>query len=167
MAKSIETILRAASLLKNEPVKFHIVGGGIDLERLQQISEHEDNVVFYGRKPLEEMPSFYEKADAMLITLKADPILSMTLPGKVQSYMAVGKPIIGAIDGETQKVIEDASCGYCGKAEDAEKLAENIKKFIQNSEKKTLGENARNYYEKHFEQVKFMDKLEKYLILRG
>lgn len=167
VAQSIETILRAASLLKNEPVKFHIVGGGIDLERLQQISEHEDNVVFYGRKPLEEMPSFYEKADAMLITLKADPILSMTLPGKVQSYMAVGKPIIGAIDGETQKVIEDASCGYCGKAEDAEKLAENIKKFIQNSEKKTLGENARNYYEKHFEQVKFMDKLEKYLILRG
>lgn len=167
VAQSIETILRAASLLKNEPVKFHIVGGGIDLERLQQISEHEDNVVFYGRKPLEEMPSFYEKADAMLITLKADPILSMTLPGKVQSYMAVGKPIIGAIDGETEKIIEDANCGYCGKAEDAEKLAENIRKFIKNSEKKILGENARNYYEKHFEQVKFMDKLEKYLILRG
>ena len=53
------------------------------------------------------MPGFYEKADAMLITLAADPVLSLTLPGKVQSYMAVGKPIIGAIDGETKEIIED------------------------------------------------------------
>ena len=66
-------------------------------------------------------------ADAMLVTLKADEILSLTLPGKVQSYMAVGKPIIGAINGETKSIIEDAKCGYCGKAEDAEELAENIR----------------------------------------
>lgn len=162
--QSVETIIKAASLLKNEPVKFHIIGNGTDLERLQKISEKEENVIFYGRRPLEEMPSFYEKADAMLITLKADPVLSMTLPGKVQSYMAVGKPIIGAIDGETKKVIEDANCGYCGKAEDAEELADNIRKFIQNLQRELLGRNARDYYEKHFEQKKFMDVLEKYFL---
>ncbi len=162
--QSVETIIKAASLLKNEPVKFHIIGNGTDLERLQKISGKEENVIFYGRRPLEEMPSFYEKADAMLITLKADPVLSMTLPGKVQSYMAVGKPIIGAIDGETKKVIEDANCGYCGKAEDAEELADNIRKFIQNLQRELLGRNARDYYEKHFEQKKFMDVLEKYFL---
>lgn len=164
-AQSVETIIKAASLLKNEPVKIHVIGSGTELEKLQKISENEDNVVFYGRRPLEEMPSFYEKADAMLITLQADPILSMTLPGKVQSYMAVGKPIIGAIDGETKKVIEDAKCGYCGKAEDAEILAENIRRFIKNPDKNMMGENARIYYEKHFEQEKFMDKFEAYLFL--
>ena len=162
--QSVDTIIEAASLLKEEPVRFHIIGSGSDLERLQKLGEREENVIFYGRRPLEEMPSFYEKADAMLITLQADPVLSMTLPGKVQSYMAVGKPIIGAIDGETKKVIEDAKCGYCGNAEDAEALAENIRQFIKNSDKNLMGENARAYYEQHFEQEKFMDKLEKVII---
>lgn len=91
------------------------------------------NVVFYGRRPIEEMPEFYAKADAMLITLAADPVLSLTLPGKVQSYMAVGKPIIGAIDGETKTVIEEAQCGFCGRAEDVGELVKNIRRFISDN----------------------------------
>ena len=137
--QSIETIIKAAELLKDESVRFHIVGGGTDLERLKELGKNLKNVFFYGRRPLEEMPEFYKKADAMLVTLKADEVLSMTLPGKVQSYMAVGKPIIGAIDGETEKVIADAECGYSGKAEDAEKLAENIRKFIGNLDRDLMG----------------------------
>lgn len=162
--QNVDSIIEAASLLKEEPVRFHIIGSGSDLERLQKLGEKAENVIFYGRRPLEEMPDFYAKADAMLITLQADPVLSMTLPGKVQSYMAVGKPIIGAIDGETKKVIEDAKCGYCGKAEDAKELSENIKQFIKNPEKGLMGENARAYYEQNFEQEKFMDQLETVII---
>lgn len=161
--QSVETILKAAERLKNEPVRFHIVGSGSDLERLQEIGKDFDNVIFYGRKPLEEMPEFYKMADAMLVTLQADPILSLTLPGKVQSYMAAGKPIIGAIDGETLKVIQEAKCGYCGKAEDAKLLSENIKKFINNQNRVLFGENARKFYEEHFEKKKFMDVLERHL----
>lgn len=158
--QSVEIVIKAAKLLKNDPVKFHIVGGGTDLERLQEIAKNLENVVFYGRRPLEEMPKFYAKADAMLVTLAADPVLSLTLPGKVQSYMAVGKPIIGAIDGETRNVIETAKCGFCGKADDAEKLAENIIRFIKSDDRGIMGQNARKYYEKNFEKKLFMDKLE-------
>lgn len=158
--QSVETVIKAAEQLKDEPVKFHIVGGGTDLERLKGLAEGLENVVFYGRRPLEEMPSFYSKADAMLVTLAADPVLSLTLPGKVQSYMAVGKPIIGAIDGETKVVIEAAQCGFCGKADDAEELAVNIKRFIQSEDRLTIGQNARKYYEENFEEKLFMDKLE-------
>lgn len=162
--QSIETIIEAAKMLTDMPVRFHIIGGGTDLERLKECGKDLNNICFYGRRPLEEMPEFYKKADAMLVTLKADKVLSMTLPGKVQSYMAVGKPIIGAIDGETEKVISDAACGYCGKAEDAETLAENIRKFIQDPNRDLMGKNARIYYEKHFEQKKFMDGLEKWFL---
>lgn len=159
--QSVETIIKAAKLLKDKSVKFHIVGGGTDLDRLQQMSSELENVVFYGRRPLEEMPQFYAKADAMLVTLAKDPVLSLTLPGKVQSYMAVGKPIIGAIDGETKEVIEDAQCGYCGKAEDAGELAENIRKFVkEDTDRIGMGQNARKYYEENFEEKLFMDKLE-------
>lgn len=158
--QSVETVIKTAEILKEYPIIFHIVGSGSDLERLQEIGKKMKNVVFYGRRPIEEMPEFYAKADAMLVTLAADPILSLTLPGKVQSYMAVGKPIIGAIDGEARFVIEDAKCGFCGKSENAEELAENIKKFIKADNKIEMGRNARRYYEENFEEKLFMDKLE-------
>ena len=162
--QSVETIIKAAEILKNEPVKFHIVGGGTDLERLQKIGKNMKNVIFYGRRPIEEMPEFYVKADAMLITLTADPVVSLTLPGKIQSYMAVGRPIIGAIDGETKIVIEEAQCGFCGKSEDADELAENIKRFISdNTDRLLMGKNARKFYMENFQKPMFMDKLEKYL----
>lgn len=162
--QSVETILKAAEKLKEYPVKFHIVGGGTDLDRLKKIKENKklENVIFYGRRPLEEMPSFYEKADAMLITLAADPVLSLTLPGKVQSYMVVGRPIIAAINGETASIINEAECGYCGNAEDMEKLADNILKFIKvtEEERKVWAQNARKFYELNFEKSRFMDTLE-------
>ena len=166
--QSIETIVKAARVLEKEPVRFHIVGGGTDLEHLKEISSDLKNMVFYGRHPLEEMPRYYEMADAMLITLAADPILSMTLPGKVQSYLAVGKPIIGAIDGETKVVIDAAECGFCGKAEGVEELVDNIRKFISDStDRVALGRNARAFYERNFQKSMFMDKLEEEVLMKS
>lgn len=162
--QSLETILNAAELLREDcpNVRWHIVGGGSDLERIQKLAadKHLENVIFYGRRPLEEMPEFYKKADAMLITLQADPVLSLTLPGKVQSYMAVGKPIIGAVDGETAHVIREAQCGFCGAADNARELADNVRKFLACRDTASMGKNARAFYEKNFTQRRFMDTLE-------
>ena len=160
--QSVETIIKAAEKLKDKPVHFHIVGGGTDLERLQGLAINLNNITFYGRRPLVDMPDFYAKADAMLVTLKADPVLSQTLPGKVQSYMAVGKPIIGAIDGETAEVIREAGCGFCGKADDADELVKNIELFMNCDEKELMGLKARAYYDTYFERQKFMDTIEAY-----
>ena len=161
--QSIDTIIKAAGKLQRDSVYFHIVGGGTDLDRLKELAIGLKNVTFYGRKPLEDMPKFYAKADAMLVTLKADPILSLTLPGKVQSYMAVGKPIIGAINGETVEVINEAKCGYCGRAEDSDELVNNIKIFMKADTKQQMGINARTFYEKNFERALFMERLEEEL----
>lgn len=159
--QSVETILQAAKKLQGESITFHIVGSGSDSERLQKLAVEWNlqNVIFYGRRPVGEMPEFYAKADALLVTLKADPVLSLTLPGKVQSCMAAGKPIIGAVDGETAQVIAEAECGYCGPAEDADRLAENILKFAQ-ADKSQMGQNARHYYETRFNKQGFIDTLE-------
>lgn len=158
--QSVETIIRAAEKLQDKPVHFHIVGGGTDLERLKRIAGGLKSITFYGRRPLEEMPRFYSKADAMLVTLKAGLVLNLTLPGKIQSYMAVGKPIIGAVDGETVKVIEEAECGYCSPAEDVDMLAKKICMFIDSDQKRQMGLNARAFYEKFFSRQKFMDRFE-------
>ena len=161
-AQSIDTIIEAANILKdNDKVFFHIVGDGQELERLKaKVNELKlDNVIFYGRKPLEDMPLYYKKADAMLVTLCGDSLISSTLPGKVQTYMAAGKPIICAANGETQEIISNANCGFCGPADNAKMLAKNIEKFITYNNKKELGENSYNYYKKFFDKNYFINKL--------
>lgn len=158
-AQSLDTVVDAAARLPD--VTFHIVGDGVELERLK--AKAGENVVFYGRRPLEEMPKFYAMADAMIVSLQADPVLSLTLPGKVQSYMAVGRPIIGVADGETKTTIEEAQCGYCGKAEDVDELVGNVKRFVESKDKEQMGKNARLYYEERYIRDRFMDKLEREL----
>ena len=81
------------------------------------------SVSFYGRRSLEEMPTFYKKSDAMLVSLIGDSIVSRTIPGKVQSYMAAGKPIIGAISGDTKTIVEEANCGYVSSEQDVEQFS--------------------------------------------
>ncbi len=171
VVQSLDTLLKAAAILKNETVgakklRFHIVGEGSQLQTLtrQARSLGLDNVFFYGRKSAQEMPSFYSMADALVVLLKAEPFLSMTLPGKVQTYMAAGKPILAAADGEIPQVISDAGCGYCAGAEDAEGFAAVIRKFLSEPERERMGVNARQYYEEHFTRQKFMDALERELM---
>lgn len=160
-AQSVETIINAARILKDEKnLRFHIVGEGSELENIKRAATGLNNVIFYGRQAFSDMPKFYSMADAMLLTLSANPVLSYTLPGKAQTYMAAGKPIIAAIGGEAKRVIEEADCGYCCESENTESLVENIKKFIDCKNKQELGDNARKYYEEHFAKNKFFDKLQ-------
>lgn len=162
-AQSVDTIIKAAKLTEDIPnLRWHIVGDGSELEKLRTMAKGMSQVIFHGRKPLEEMPKYYAMADAMLVTMQKDPVISLTLPGKVQTYMAAGKPVIGAIDGETPLVISAAQCGICGGAEDAKALAENVRTFI-NMDKEQLGKNAWEYYEAHFGKQMFMDRLENIL----
>lgn len=166
--QKIDTIIKAADECKNiSNIRWHIVGEGSELEKLKKLSEKLEvsSIHFYGRQPLEKMPEYYSKADAMLITMEADPIISLTLPGKVQTYMAAGKAIIGSIDGETQMVIEDAKCGYCSPAENIELFVDNIKKYIDlnQSEILRMEQSSRNYYEQNFSKERYIEQLEKVL----
>jgi len=161
--QSVETIIGAANELKDiKHISFHIIGDGSRLNDCKKLSDElsVDSISFYGRKPIEEMPKYYAMADAMLITLKANKTLSLTLPGKVQSYMAAGKPIIGAIDGETRLVIEKADCGYTCEAENYKALAKIIKEFCMYNKKEQMGRNAQNFYIQNYSKEKFMTALE-------
>lgn len=159
-AQCVDTIIQAAEQTRDLlNLRWHIVGDGQELGRVQKMAENLPNVIFHGRKPLEEMPRYYAMADAMLVTMKKDPVLSLTLPGKIQTYMAAGKPVLGAIDGETPLVIRQAQCGLCGPAENGQILAENARAFV-NADRQTMGANAYAYYADHFRKERFIDELE-------
>lgn len=167
--QSVETIIYAANEIKDiRYVRFHIIGGGSSRKKCEELSEllKLENIIFHGQHPITEMPKFYEMADAFLVTLKANKVISYTLPNKVQSYMATGKPIIGAIDGETQLVLNEAKCGPCSPAEDYKELARNISMFLAEDSDKhdEYGRNARWYYDNNFSKKKYMVRLNDLLL---
>lgn len=166
--QSVETIIYAAKELQPYTyIKWHIVGDGSARKKCEELAKQLNliNVIFYGHHPLSDMPTFYQMADAFLITLKANKVISYTLPNKVQSYMAAGKPILGAIDGETQEVIREAECGLCCQAEDYKSFARNIITFAQNKESHEIyGNNARQYYERNFSKTIYMKRLNALLL---
>ena len=109
------------------------------------------------------MPAYYAMADAMLVTLTGDPFIGLTLPAKVQTYMAAGKPVIASANGEIPRVIRESGCGYCAAAEDPQALAEAVLRFLADTDKERLGRNAKEYYETHFSRSMYMSKLEREL----
>lgn len=159
-SQSVETIVGAARILREDSrMRFHIVGIGSNLEHCRRLAEGLSNVTFYGRRDVSEMPAFYAKADAMLMTLYDNPTID-TLPGKVQSYMASGRAILGAVNGETADVVREADCGVCARAEDAEGLALQIRKIADKPDRfPYYGKKAREYYLRMFQKDSFIKEL--------
>lgn len=160
-AQSVDIIIKAAALLKDNPkYKFHIVGSGSELDNVKKLAEElkTDNVIFYGQRPLSEMPELYKLADAMLVTLEDKPYANMTIPGKVQSYMAAGKPIIGSINGACSNLIKDEGIGYCCDSGDNEALA-NIIKQLEINDLLNKGKHAKQVYQEKYNKDKFIKTL--------
>lgn len=165
IAQNLIEVLQAIEKIKDIPgFKVHFVGDGSALDKMKSfVAEHnlDSLITFYGRRPVEEMPKFYGMADACLVSLKADTQIGLTLPTKVQGYMAAGKPIIGMIDGSAQHVIRESGCGICVKAGDVDGLAAGMQDFIENRDKyRDCGDKAREYFKKNFRKDIFMNKLE-------
>jgi len=165
--QNVETLIMAAYLLKEEPIHWHILGDGSNHEACVSLVEKlglTGIVTMYGRKPKADMPAFYAMADAMLVSMKSDSCVNDTLPGKVQSYMAAGKPILGAIAGETPYIVAQANCGFCAPPEDPSAFADVVRAFIARNDQLLMGENAKRYYQANFTKQGHMDKLESMLI---
>lgn len=159
--QSVETIIRAADLTRGiTNLKWHIVGEGSAAKRCKELAKKlqlDDIVIFHGYKKLNEMLEYYDMADGMIVTLDDNKLISYTIPGKIQSYMAAGKPIIGAINGEGQKILRNANCGLCCDANDYKSLANEVRQFISEKEKiPVYAKNSLNYYQNNFEKDVFL-----------
>ena len=164
-AQSFKTIIEAINNIKELQVKLIVLGDGRYKETaLSLIKEKglQSHFNFLGSFPPTEMPKFFSYADALLVSLKKDKIFSLTIPAKIQSYLACGKPIIASIDGAGAKIVNDAKCGMSSPAEDSLKLSECVKELIDldKSKRNEMGNNGRAYYEKEFDRNNLLEKLE-------
>ena len=164
-SQDFPSILKAASILKNEKIDWIFIGNGRKKKWVEkEIKKYNLNnsVHMLGSFPINKMPLFFSNADCLLFSLKKKEIFSLTVPGKVQSYLASGKPILAMIDGEAAKIIKDAKAGATCNSEDSKSLAKNVKRLMSLSKKDLdkLGQNGYMYYKKHFDRIVLMDRIE-------
>ncbi len=165
-AQDLPAVLNAAeSLRHNTAIRWLIVGDGRRSVWLhEEVARRglQSHVILLGRFPVERMPSFYAHADALLVSLKKDPVFSLTIPGKVQSYLMAGVPILGMLDGEGAQVITDSNAGLVCAAGNSGGLASAVLEMFAMSidQRKQLGENGRDYAQKEFGRGLLMDQLE-------
>lgn len=167
-AQDFECILTAATVLKaRSNIRWLIVGDGRMFSWVQaeiEIRGLQDCVLMLGRHSVERMPEFFLHADAMLVTLADQEIFSMTIPGKLQSYLAAGKPIIAALNGEGADVVREANAGFTCAAGNAAGLAEIALKMAElpSIERLTMGKNGLEYSNREFDRRMIVDMAEKY-----
>lgn len=155
-AQAVDTIVEASERLRMLPrCRIVLVGSGSMgnwLER-QKRAKGLNNLVLAGRYPPSEMEQFFKRAAGLLVTLKREEIFSYTIPSKIQAYLAAGRPIIAALDGEGARVVEEAKAGLTCPAEDADGLARCIEKLycMAPAERERLGQSGRSYFVEHFE----------------
>ncbi len=155
-AQAMETIIDAATQLSDYPeIKIVILGSGSKLDWLKmQITQNSlKNVHLEGKFPSDTMPTLMRQASALMVTLNDQPICALTVPNKIQAYLAVGKPIIACLNGEGAKVVSNAAAGFSVPAEDSNSLAKAIVSLYQMSdaERAKMGENGRAYFKRHFD----------------
>jgi glycosyltransferase involved in cell wall biosynthesis len=166
VAQDFATILNAAELTRHiAEIQWVVIGDGRQKEWLASEIEQRslgDCVHLLGRHPAEQMPYFFALADALLVTLKRDPIFALTIPSKVQSYLACARPVVAALDGEGARIIKESGAGLSCPAESPQLLAEAVISLhrMTADERNMMGQRGRAYFEKHFERNMLIDRLE-------
>ena len=162
-AQGLDLLVDAAAKLKNNGIRWYIIGEGRDKKRLEKYVKDNclDNVVFFLGKMSERESNIHTYfADCAYLSFKKNKLFEMTLPAKLQSYMACGVPIIAAAGGESANIIKVANCGFVCQ-QDADILADMIVNNVINSRELTaMRKNSRTYFYDNFSVDKVVDQLE-------
>ena len=171
-AQSLDMVLRAvldARAAGAENLHLLLVGDGMSRESLQDLARElnaGDAVTFYGSVPAQEVPRFTTLADALLISLSDSPDLGLTVPGKLASYMAAGKPVIASMNGAGAEAVRESGGGLVSPACDQQALAENLLRLyrMDPAGRTQLGEKAKAYYLAHYRRAELLRRLETFIL---
>jgi len=168
VAQSLDTIISAAEVLKNEMIHWVFLGDGRRRSWLQAEVEArglKEKVHVLGARPMETMPAYFSLASVMLVTLRDDPVMATTIPSKLQSYLACGRPVIGALNGEGAKVIDGSGAGFSVASDDSQDLARAVLRMsrLNAAERDEMGQAALRYYQKNFDRNMLVQQLEDWM----
>tara|TARA_B100001093_G_scaffold139576_1_gene132153 strand:+ start:1935 stop:3149 length:1215 start_codon:yes stop_codon:yes gene_type:complete len=154
-AQDFKTLCNVIIQNKNKKIQWIFVGEGrfkVKMEKLLFKQIKEEKVIFIPQQKLENIPTLVDKADFLYLSLNDSKLFTLTVPAKLQAYMAMGKPILAMIEGEGASIIEEAKCGFYSPPGDIIALNELIKKGFNTSseERKKLGNKGKDFYKKYY-----------------
>ena len=162
--QSLDAVLEAARLLRDQfpDVLFTFVGGGIDVERLKELSTAQDNIQFLPQQPQTEIGNIYSNANALLVHLKDDPVFRITIPSKIQAYLYAGKPILCGVRGDAANLVNDSGAGISFEPENAESLANAVGLLRKMDPVKLceMGLRGRDFYSRNLSFKTGVDQIE-------
>jgi glycosyltransferase involved in cell wall biosynthesis len=163
-AQAMETTIAVAELLRDDPeIRFTLFGAGAMVPWIEQaiVDRRLDNVRLGGSMPPEAMPALYAQAGALLLTLVDDPLVAQTVPSKLQSYLAAGRPIVVAVNGEAADIVREAGAGIACPAEDPIALAAAIRtlKALSPAERAAMGASGCRFFADHYKPDRLVRQL--------
>ena len=170
-AQSLETVITAVQDARSrgaDMLHLLLVGDGMSraaLEAKVKDLHAEDAVTFYGSVPATDIPKFTALADALIVCLSDSPDLGLTVPAKVASYMAAGKPVLASMDGAGNAAVAAAG-GLSSPACDAAALADNLLALtrMDAAQHAAMGQSAKEYYLAHYRRSELLRKLEHFIL---
>lgn len=163
-AQDMPTLIKAAEILKSKDIKWIVVGDGSAKSYLDEEIQSrglQNSIFTYGRRPNEDMSALYDSCDVALVLLKDEDIFALTVPAKVQSYMASKKPILASLNGEGHRLVNLSGAGLAAPSENPAKLAEMaLKMFLMSkSDRESMGLKGFDYFKNHFEEDRTIEQL--------
>ena len=152
LAQALDVVLDAAALLATAApdIEFVFLGGGLEVNNLKQLAQKLDlqNVVFLPPVPMAEVGAYLNSADALLVHLKKDELFKITIPSKTQAYMAAGRPILMAVDGDAADLVSNSQSGVVAKSGDAQSIADAAIKLLAASadERQAMAVSGKAFY---------------------
>lgn len=168
-AQSLGTVVDAADRLRERSdITWVLIGDGNERASIERrVAERglKDRVRLLGPRPADMMPAYFALADGLLATLRNEPAFALTLPSKMQSYFACGRPVLAALPGDGARLVVEAAAGLSCPPGDAAALARMVESFaaLSADDRARMGANARRYFERYFEREKQLDRLEQIL----
>jgi len=162
-AQGLDLVVEAAARLKGKGIRWYLVGDGRAKERLEQLAADRgvtEDVVFVGRVSEAEANTYVHFADCAYLSFQPNPLFDLTLPAKLQTYLACGAPILAAAGGESAALIDEAQCGVAVPPQ-VDELVQAVQRMASLSpeERKTMANNAQRYSRAHFDKDALVDQL--------
>jgi len=163
--QNLENVIRGFSLLpkSNDQINLNIIGDGSNLEALKNIAKQENiaNVYFWGRRPLKEMPKWFEGSDVLIISLIDEPIFSLTVPAKFQAYLASGKPIYCVMNGEVADLTINNKIGFVSHPNNIDDIKAGFEKFLTapKHELQAFGSNMKSLLSNEYDRDKIIEQM--------
>jgi colanic acid biosynthesis glycosyl transferase WcaI len=166
-AQQLETVVHAAERLQRTAPQVQIVlaGGGVECENLKSIVREKQlhNVLFLPWRPVSEIGEVLNLADALLVQLRKDPLFQITIPSKIQSYLAVGKPVLVGVEGDAADLVKKAGAGLAYDSDSPDSLAAAIERLVSmpGNELADMGDQGCLFYRAELSFAKGVDRFEK------